>query len=393
MYDQDDQEAELKDLIAQQERRNEEKASCLERAQQRQRLRQQLEQSRQRERDIEIQLATVAKYNQQPPPMDRGLRMQFIVGLTFIFGVFIGATLGFGSKNGFVVVDSLQQFSPESHQVMPRTSRGRHNFVPLSYIYTHNTTRMIFNHWLQYAGPYEENTQSLRERTLIHKENLRMLEIGVQSGGSSRVWREYFGPNMQYVGADINPKTKVVESVQDRIFVEIGDQNESEFLQKLCHLYGPFDFVVDDGGHSTLNIVSSLQYLFPNCMTDKAVYAIEDLHTMTLWRNTYEMNYDYVDGDGIINTDFFGYLGIIARDLSSYFNVTDRQGNFSIAKHTSSIKIYDSMVFLHHQKDWFPMRDFTTGDIRIDGNFEDPVPVEEEAAARRSKKRKSRKRL
>lgn len=381
-------EAELQELLIQQERRNAEKAAALEKLQKKQKLRQQLQQSRQREREIENQLAKVqtqANYHEgQPQSMDRNLRVQFVVGLTFIFGIFLGA-MTFGSKRGNFVFNSLQQFSPEAHHVMPRgaiprgsfssagreSSGYRHNFVPLSHIYANNKTRMIFNHWHQYAGPYEENTLSLRERTLIHKEKLSMLEIGVQSGGSTRVWREYFGPTMQYVGADINPKCKVAESAKDNIFIEIGDQNDEDFLKKLCRLYGPFDFVVDDGGHSTLNIVSSLKYLFPNCMTDKAVYAIEDLHTMTLWRNMYEMNYDFPDGDATINTDFFGYLGIIARDLSSYFNATDGQGNSSIAKHTNSIRIYDSMVFFMHQKEFHPMTDFTTGDIRIPGPEEE----------------------
>ena len=33
---------------------------------------------------------------------------------------------------------------------------------------------------------------------------VRFLEIGVQSGGTIKLWKYYFGPQLDYTGVDIN---------------------------------------------------------------------------------------------------------------------------------------------------------------------------------------------
>ena len=43
-------------------------------------------------------------------------------------------------------------------------------------------------------------------------QQLRLLEIGVQSGGSARAWKQWFGPRLYYVGVDVEPKCKRTES-------------------------------------------------------------------------------------------------------------------------------------------------------------------------------------
>jgi len=116
---------------------------------------------------------------------------------------------------------------------------------------------------------------------LGERRKVKMLEIGVQSGGSTRVWKRYFRNLTDYVGLDIEPRCRMFQSLEEGIRIVTGSQMDTALLERLCKEHGPFDFVVDDGGHSNKMILTSLKSLW-NCMKDSSVYAIEDLHTMNM---------------------------------------------------------------------------------------------------------------
>ena len=54
---------------------------------------------------------------------------------------------------------------------------------------------------------------------------IRMLELGVQSGGSVRAWRQYYSSNLYYVGVDINPLCNRSHSPGENLHIEIGSQH------------------------------------------------------------------------------------------------------------------------------------------------------------------------
>ena len=141
--------------------------------------------------------------------------------------------------------------------------------------------------WLQYSEPhllhrvlhYADHYQThLPERG----RDVKLFEIGVQSGGSARTWKQYYGKHLYYVGLDINPKTVRTRSKDENIFVEIGSQANASLLLDICKRHGPFDVVVDDGGHTPHLIAASLKALFPSaeCMATDSVYVVEDTCTM-----------------------------------------------------------------------------------------------------------------
>ena len=116
---------------------------------------------------------------------------------------------------------------------------------------------------------------------------LRMLEIGVQSGGSARTWKQWYGSRLTYVGVDVNSHCRRTQSPSERIWVEIGSQSNATFLEGVCRKYGPFDIVIDDGAHRPETIRASLQTLFPaaaRCMKLPSLYVIEDTETMMMSR-------------------------------------------------------------------------------------------------------------
>ena len=122
--------------------------------------------------------------------------------------------------------------------------------------------------WLHYWEFYNQRFAAL-ERPL------RILEIGVQSGGSLHLWSRIVHPDSQIVGIDINEPCR--RYAGGNIKVEIGSQADSDFLKDIGAKYGPFDIIVDDGSHIAEHQEISLRALTP-FMAPGGVYFIEDIH-------------------------------------------------------------------------------------------------------------------
>lgn len=108
-------------------------------------------------------------------------------------------------------------------------------------------------------------------------EPLTILEIGVLNGQSLATWREYY-PFARIIGIDINPDCKRYENVNDGIHVEIGSQDDPEFLREVTNKWGPFDLILDDGSHMNHHVIFSFQHLFES-VKPSGVYVIEDACT------------------------------------------------------------------------------------------------------------------
>ena len=128
--------------------------------------------------------------------------------------------------------------------------------------------------WHHYFEIYDRWFSRFRSKT-----DLRILEIGVSRGGSLRMWREYFHHDAVIVGIDIDSECKIHESPDTKIFVEIGDQTDLLFLEYVVERYGPYDIIIDDGGHTTVQQITSFNFLYSNALTDDGIYFVEDLHT------------------------------------------------------------------------------------------------------------------
>src|SRR5260370_37683430 len=75
--------------------------------------------------------------------------------------------------------------------------------------------------WHHYFDIYHKHFAKFRNR------EVRILEIGVFSGGSLEMWRRYFGPQCRVYGVDIVESCKSYES--EGIEVLIGDQSDRDF--------------------------------------------------------------------------------------------------------------------------------------------------------------------
>jgi hypothetical protein len=103
--------------------------------------------------------------------------------------------------------------------------------------------------------------------------DVSFLEIGVYKGGSIRMWRDFWGPKSTVTFLDIDPACAALQL--DGTKVEIGDQTDTAFLKRIAETYGPFDMIVDDGGHKMDHQNVSFRELWPH-LKDRGLYIVED---------------------------------------------------------------------------------------------------------------------
>ena len=104
----------------------------------------------------------------------------------------------------------------------------------------------------------------------------RILEIGVNEGGSLELWQAYFGDRAQIHGIDIEPSA--LEYAPPSSTVHIGDQGDRSFIEAIAREHGPFDLVIDDGSHQFDHQRASFEVLYPHVTAD-GVYIVEDSFT------------------------------------------------------------------------------------------------------------------
>ena len=125
----------------------------------------------------------------------------------------------------------------------------------------HQTDKASTHHC--FLDNYERHLGHLRDKEFT------MIEIGVASGASIRLWREYFS-NAKIYGIDNNP-----DCAGEGIF--IGNQNDTEFLDRVLAETGIPEVVIDDGHHWGPSTIASFKHLFPK-IKEGGLYIVEDFH-------------------------------------------------------------------------------------------------------------------
>jgi hypothetical protein len=105
-----------------------------------------------------------------------------------------------------------------------------------------------------------------------------LLEMGVHTGDSLKVWASYF-PSGTIIGVDITEKKRDFSGYPNIIF-QRGDQTDSERLKEILRVHAPngLDLVVDDASHIGNNSATSYATLFPY-LNPGGLYIIEDWGT------------------------------------------------------------------------------------------------------------------
>ena len=229
----------------------------------------------------------------------------------------------------------------------------------LEYVYENYNNPRQFHHWKEFASHYELHLNLLMGKLETSSE-FRMLEIGVRFGGSIEVWKTYFSErNLYYVGLDIEPNCKRFEDEERNIFIRIGSQASQDDLIQICKDHGPFDFIVDDGGHTFDQMKTSIDTLFPSdlCMTPQSLYVIEDMHTMVI-KDQHSSNIPGLPAELFERMHYYWYHHPLFEKVPlRNSNENDKKW----ADRIESISLYDSMMFVHRGAGSGPLTELKKG--------------------------------
>lgn len=155
---------------------------------------------------------------------------------------------------------------------------------------------------------------------------ITFVEIGVFSGGSLEMWRNFFGKNARIIGIDINPIAKKWEKNGFEIF--IGNQSDPIFWKNFINKVGNIDILLDDGGHTFEQQIITVETVLPH-VNDGGLVVVEDTHT------------SYMNGFGIKKYSFINYVKILIDRINARF---EEFNNKNVEKRIWSIEIFESVV-------------------------------------------------
>ena len=193
--------------------------------------------------------------------------------------------------------------------------------------YLHRTDDKVMTKLDHYLDVYHRLMAPWRSQ------DISFLEIGIWKGGSIKMWQDYFGAESRLTFLDIDPACKAFEV--PGLTVEIGDQSDGIFLQDVATKHGPFDIIIDDGGHKMHQQIASFNALWPR-LSDGGLYVVEDTHT-SYWPG--------FGGGFRAQKSFVEFSKDLIDRMHSWY--TDQDDIFPfhpIAKALSSVQFYDSMV-------------------------------------------------
>ena len=134
-------------------------------------------------------------------------------------------------------------------------------------------TTNVSDKWESYFGHYDRNLSRFQNR----EKAVRLLEIGVQNGGSLEAWKAFLGEDSVVIGTDVDSACSLVESPFS-VQCFTGNATDATWAKQLCEAKGPFDIIIDDGSHINSDIEKTFALFFSSILPG-GVYICEDLHT------------------------------------------------------------------------------------------------------------------
>ncbi len=174
--------------------------------------------------------------------------------------------------------------------------------------------------WSHYPEIYDKHFWQYRDQEIT------VLEIGVQRGGSLEIWEKYF-PKAKIYGIDIDERCRSLTF--DRAEVFIGDQTDKTFLTEVLNKIGPVDIIIDDGSHVPEHQTKSFSFLYDK-LQSPGVYFVEDTE------------YNFVTAD----RQFIDAMD----NKRDYLNKKDSQ----FQKSTTAMTYYNNIVVVEKQKSKLP---------------------------------------
>ena len=169
---------------------------------------------------------------------------------------------------------------------------------------------------------------------------ITFVEIGVLSGGSLFMWRNYFGKEARIIGIELNPEAKKFEEEGFEIF--IGNQSDENFWKDFFKEVGEVDIILDDGGHTNFQQIVTCSSAIP-FIKDNGVMVVEDVF------HSYGLSYG---AKGFFNPSKYSFINFCKKTIDD-INFRFPEGKkfkFSLNKFIYSIEFFESIVAFYIDK-------------------------------------------
>jgi 23S rRNA U2552 (ribose-2'-O)-methylase RlmE/FtsJ len=194
--------------------------------------------------------------------------------------------------------------------------------------YFEKNDKRLINKFQHYFDVYDRHFSKYKGQEIT------IVEIGVFQGGSLQMWRSYFGPKAKIWGIDIDTRCKLLEEENTNII--IGSQEDENFLESIYDITGPIDILIDDGGHTQKQQITTFNILFDK-IKDDGVYLCEDVHT------SYWLSYG---GGHKRKGTFVEFAKNLIDKLNAFHSEENNLQVDSFTKSAKSIHYYDSIVVI-----------------------------------------------
>lgn len=134
-----------------------------------------------------------------------------------------------------------------------------------------NHAGKVSDKWRLYIEEYDRLLKPYCDKAI------NLLEIGIQNGGSLEIWSQFFPKAKLILGCDINPACEKLSYVDPRIRYIVGDANQLETVTQVAQLAEKFDVIIDDGSHTSGDIIKSFFHYF-KMLSYQGLFIAEDLH-------------------------------------------------------------------------------------------------------------------
>ena len=164
-----------------------------------------------------------------------------------------------------------------------------------------------------------------------------LVEVGVGDGGSLFMWRNFLGNKAKIIGVELNPDSKKLKKFGFKIFN--GDQSNPNFWKNFYKKIGKIDILIDDGGHTNLQQITTFMESFPHIRNGGSII-IEDTHT------------SYMNYKGFKNpskNSFINFSNVLIENIHRRNPMIKRKMD-QFSKKIYSIEYYDSIVCININK-------------------------------------------
>jgi hypothetical protein len=257
--------------------------------------------------------------------------------LYLFLGFFTGLLLANSINNQVDLVSNQRDASS-----MERTPATEHvTLVDLAE--TYKPSKFTFSH-----AAYQRFYPIFFEK--YRKQRIKMLEIGIDTGAGSLLWKEYF-PLADVWGMDINSATSESEGGR-AINMVIGSQENRTFLENdlIEKTGGEFDIIIDDGGHHFEQQSLSYEILFSKALKPGGYYVIEDIET-SFWQKGVSLYGKNISRGGCVEQDtMFRKMQLLSEVVNKKF-IDNNLRVFGDVDHWVKMITFGSNIVLMQKKD------------------------------------------